>query len=250
MARVVAFANNKGGTAKSTSVIAVAQAWAKAGIKMLLIDLDSQGNLTAQMSEKGIDQYERTIKNAIVEKKGLPIFHNSENIDYVPANLSLSNVDVATSTYFSRELILAKLIEEVADDYDAIFIDCPPALGYTTSLAMFAADCVVIPTMADSLSHAGMGMVGNLIRGIREYKKVIISGVIVTKYKPNKLNEVYLEKIRNDSGKAFIEPVVHEATKLQQALTLRQNIYDYDPSCRAMREYQAVADALRDKIMK
>lgn len=251
MARVVAFANNKGGVGKTATVIAVAQAWAKSGLKILLIDLDSQGNLTVQMSEQEIDTYPRTIRDAIVEKKKLPIYHAKNGIDYVPANLSLSDIDAVTNSYFSRETILSKIInDEVADDYDAILIDCPPALSYATYLGVFAAEHVVIPTMADNLSYAGMGMVAKLLHGIREYKKIVISGVVVTKYRANKLNELYLDKIKNDAGRAFIEPVVHEATKLQQALTLKEDIYEYDASCRAMQEYSQVADKLKEKIMK
>lgn len=251
MARVVSFINNKGGVGKTATVMAVAQAWAKDGLKILLIDLDSQGNLSVQMSNMEIDQYPRTVFDALRDRKDLPIHHGANGIDFVPANLSLSNIDTITTSYFSRETILAKIIsDEVADDYDAILIDCPPALTYATTVGIFASDYVVIPTMADNLSYAGMGMVAKLLHGFKEYKKVSLAGIVVTKYRANKLNEVYLEKIKKDAGKAFVEPVVHEATKLQQALTMKVNIYDYDATCRAMQEYKQVADILKDKIMK
>lgn len=249
MARIVSFCNNKGGVAKTATVIAMAEAWGDDGLKVLCIDLDSQGNLTLQLGKDPIDKYSRTITDAILEKKNLPVVSVTEKIDLVPANLRFAQIEAKTTGYIAKEFILSQLLEPIKDNYDIIVLDCPPALGFATTMAMLACDFVVIPTQAESLSYAGMRMIVDTMREIREYKKVRLAGVIITKHKANKLSNAYLEQIKKEADERFVEPVIHEAAKLQQAIAFHENIYTYDPSCRAVQEYREAATVLRDRIL-
>lgn len=249
MGKIVTVANNKGGVAKTTTVVALAQAWADKGLQVLAVDLDSQGNLTTLLSTIDSDKHIRTIREALIERKDLPIEHISENLDLVPATLSLSNIENEI-TQFYRESVLKKLLDSVKDDYDLIIIDCPPALGLLTFSALIASQALVMPVMADSLSYAGMTMIAELASRVTEYNPDLkLKGVVVTKFKASKISNFYLAKIKEDCGKAFIEPVVHEATKIQQATALKENIYKYDPFGRATLDYQQVADILEDRIL-
>ena len=132
MGITVCFANNKGGVGKTSTAVAIGQAWAKMGKKVLFIDLDSQANLTSMISPLEPDQHVMTIRDAFIDKNNFSIEHINENIDLVPSELSLSNFDRDTAATTGREYLLADIIKPVKDKYDFIIIDCPPALGLIT----------------------------------------------------------------------------------------------------------------------
>lgn len=250
MAKIVAVANNKGGVGKTTTVLALSQAWSMKGLRVLAVDLDSQGNLTTLMVPQGIEEYERTIREALVDKKDLPYMNISENLYLTPATLSLSNIENEMVTFYSRESIFKKLLDEVADDFDIIIIDCPPALGLMTFSALFAADALVMPVMADALSFSGMTMVAELANRVKEYNpKLLLKGVIVTKFKADKISNHFLDVIKTNAQNAYIETVIHEATKIKQATALHANIYKYDPNGRAAQEYMEVAEVMLSRIL-
>lgn len=250
MAKVVAVANNKGGVAKTTTVLALSQAWSMQGLRVLAVDLDSQGNLTTLMAPEGMEDYGRTIREALNDKKDLPYIKVAENLYLTPATLSLSNIENEMVAFFSREQIFKKLLDEVSDEFDIIIVDCPPALGLMTFSALFAADALVMPVMADSLSFAGMTMVAELANRVKEYNpNLVLKGVIVTKFKADKISNHYLDVIKTNSRTAYIETVVHEATKIKQATALHANIYEYDPNGRASQEYKEVAEELLSRIL-
>lgn len=249
MGKIVTVANNKGGVAKTTTVLALAQAWSDKGLQILAVDLDSQGNLTTLLSPIESDKHPRTIREALVERKDLPIEEINENLHLVPATLSLSNIENEI-TQFYRESVLKKLLDGVKDNYDIIIIDCPPALGLLTFSALIASQALVMPVMADSLSYAGMTMVAELASRVTEYNPDLkLKGVVITKFKSDKISNFYLKTIREQTGPAFVETVVHEATKIKQATAMKENIYSFDPTGRATQDYSQVADILEDRIL-
>lgn len=253
MGYTICFANNKGGVGKSTTTAAIGQAWAKMGKKVLFVDLDSQANLTTMISPLEPDQHEFTIRDAFIDSNNLHIEHVTENIDIIPSELSLSNFDRDTATITGREYLLVDLLKPLRPKYDFILIDCPPALGLITYNAMIASDHLVMVSTADGLSYSGLVMVANLYADVRSSerlnKNLKLTGVIITKYQRNKLSEMYLNKIKDELGNAFIEPVIHLATKVAQAATFRQNLYDYDPEGKATKEYLEVAQRLANRII-
>lgn len=253
MGCTICFANNKGGVGKSTTTAAIGHAWAKMGKKVLFVDLDSQANLTSMISPLEPDQHEFTIRDAFIDRNDLHIETVSENIDLIPSELSLSNFDRDTAAVTGREYLLLDLLKPLKQKYDFILIDCPPALGLITYNAMIASEHLVMVSTADGLSYSGMVMVANLYADVKSSerlnKNLKLSGVIITRYEKNKLSEMYLNKIKDELGSAFIEPVIHKATKIAQAASFRQNIYDYDPEGKATNEYLEVAQTLALRVM-
>lgn len=253
MGHTICFANNKGGVGKTTTCMAVGQAWARMGKKVLFVDLDSQANLTSLISPIEPSERELSIRDAFVNPDLFSIENVGENMDLVPSDLSLSNFDRDTASFAGREYLLLDLLKNVKDKYDFIVIDCPPALGLITYNALIAADHLVMVTTADALSYSGLVMVANLFADVkgneRLNKGLKLTGVIVTRYEKNKLSELYLEKIRTELGPAFIEPVIRKATKMQQAASIKQSIYDLDPNGKATADYIDVAQSLALRIL-
>lgn len=253
MGYTVCFANNKGGVGKTTTAVSVGQAWAKMGKKVLFVDLDSQANLTSMLSTLEPDQHEFTIRDAFLDKENFHIEQIEENIDLVPSELSLSNFDRDTAAVTGREYLLADLLRGVKDRYDFIIIDCPPALGLITYNALIASDHLVMVSTADGLSYSGMVMIANLYSDVRSNarlnKDLKLTGVVITRYEKNRLSDMYIQKVKDELGQAFIEPIVPKATKITQAGSFHQNIYDYDPEGKATKAYFEIAQKLALRIL-
>lgn len=253
MAKIIAIANNKGGVAKTTTAVALGRAWAMEGHKILFVDLDSQANLTSTLLD---EEYEpqRTITDAFAERLDLPIERIDENIDLVPSGLSLSNFDSLTSRFNSREFLLADLLDPVKDNYEFIIIDCPPALGLITYNALVAANHLLMVATADRYSYDGMMMIAQIYNDVRESVRLnpslSLDGVIITKYRKNKITDIWYNKIHQEVGETLVQPAVREATKIQQANTLNRNFYEYDPDGTATKDYKAVADEVYKRITR
>lgn len=251
MAEIISIANNKGGVGKTTTVVALGHAWASQGKKILFVDLDSQANLSSTLLD---EEYEpvRTISDAFAEKYDLPIEHIDEHIDLVPSGLSLSNFDSITSRYNSREFLLADLLDPIKDDYDFILIDCPPALGLITYNALVAANHLIMVATADRYSYDGMMMIAQIYNDVRESvrlnPRLSLDGVIITKYRRNKISDMWLDKIRSEVAETLVVPVVREATKIQQATTFKKNFYDYDPDGTATKDYRQVSEEVLRRV--
>lgn len=257
MGKTISFVNNKGGCGKTTTVCAVGQAWANMGKKILLIDLDSQSNLTSIVTDTdpSTQEWETTLEDAFVggPEFGLPIYHVTDMIDIVPSDLDLSNFDKDTSRFTGREYLLADLIETVKNDYDFILLDCPPALGLITYNALVASDYLCLISNADGLSYRGMKMIASLYNEVIENKRLNpnlkIIGAIITRYEKNNLSDLYVEKIKADLGGLLILPVVRKSTKISQAASFQRNIYEFDPSGKATKDYMEVSKELLQRIV-
>lgn len=254
MGSVVCFANNKGGVGKTTTTAALGQAWAKMGKKVLFIDLDSQANLTGIISPLQPSQHEYSIRDAFIDRNNLHIENVTENVDLIPSELSLSNFDRDTASIITgREYLLADLVKPLKQKYDFILIDCPPALGLITYNALIASDHLVMVTTADGLSYQGMVMIANLYSDVKSSDRLNsnlqLSGVILTRYERNKLSDMYVQKIKDELGAAFIEPMVPKATAIAQAASFKQNIYEYNPDGKATKAYAEIAQKLALRIL-
>ena len=252
MGQIVCFANNKGGVGKTTTAVAMGYAWAKMGKKVLFVDLDSQANLTAMVSPLALDEHESSIRDAFLDKSKFAVEHAAERVDLVPSELSLSNFDRDTAAITGREYLLLDLLKPLKTKYDFIIIDCPAALGLITYNALIASDHLVMVATPDGLAYQGMVMVANLYADVKSNPRLNpdlkLTGVIISKYERNKLSDMYVEKIRQEMGDAFIEPVLSKATKIAQAGSFNQNIYEYDPSGKVTKQYLEIAQTLGRRI--
>ena len=167
MGKIVCFANNKGGVGKTTTAVAIGQAWARKGKKVLFVDLDSQANLTTMISPLAPEEHKATIRDAFLNKRNLNVENVEKNVDLIPSELSLSNFDRDTASITGREYLLLDILKPLKEKYDYIIIDCPPALGLITYNALIASDHLLMVATPDGLAYSGMVMVANLFADVQ-----------------------------------------------------------------------------------
>ena len=189
MAKVIVFANQKGGVGKTMSTAAVSVELAYRGYRVLCVDFDPQGNLTTSFGIKEPEKLERTVSTeltAIIEDSGSDpeeaLIRNLEGVTLLPSNLGLSGMEVALVNVMSRETVLKELLSKYEDQFDFILVYCMPSLGMLTINALVAADKVIIPAQPAYLSLVGLQQ---LIRTIGKVKKSLnpdleIGGVLLT----------------------------------------------------------------------
>ena len=189
MCKVIAVTNQKGGVGKTTTTVNLGIGLANLGKKVLLIDSDPQGSLTISLGYHEPDELDVTLADLVtevVEEKEISfseaILHHTEGIDFIPANIELSALEVNLVNVISREYMLKCLIDKVRDNYDVIIIDCMPSLGMLTINALVAADSVLIPVQAGFLSVKGLEQLIKTIGRIQKRinKGLVIEGILLT----------------------------------------------------------------------
>lgn len=210
MGKVIAIANQKGGVGKTTTCVNLGSGLAGSGKKVLLIEADAQGSMSACLGVAEPDELDVTLVN-ILEKvvNDVPfagtegIMHHEEGVDFLPANIELAGLEIMLVNVMSRETILREYIRKIRDDYDYILIDCMPSLGMMTVNALVAANSVIIPVEAAYLPIKGLQQ---LIRTIVRVRKQLnphleIEGILLTKVdrRTNFAREIS-EKLRNAYG--------------------------------------------------
>ena len=189
MCRVISVANQKGGVAKSTTTLNLGVGLARKGKKVLLIDADPQGSLTASLGYVEPDDIGTTLATImmniindeeIAEEEG--ILHHEEQVDLLPANIELSALEVTMSNVMSRELIMKEYIDTMRSRYDYILIDCMPSLGMMTINALVASDTVLIPVQAAYLPVKGLQQLIRTISMVKKRlnRKLTIQGILLT----------------------------------------------------------------------
>ena len=178
MCRVIAISNQKGGVGKTTTTVNLGIGLARQGKKVLLIDADPQGSLTASLGYVEPDEIGTTLATimmAIINEKEFEItdgiLHHKENVDLLPANIELSALEVTMGNVMSRELIMKEYIEAVRTEYDYILIDCMPSLGMLTINALASVDAVIIPVQAAYLPVKGLEQLIRTIGKVRRQLK-------------------------------------------------------------------------------
>lgn len=163
MAKITAICNQKGGVGKTVTAVNLGIGLAREGKKVLLVDMDAQGSLTASLGYQRPDQMENTLATILGRiildepvSPGEGILHQAEAVDLLPANIELSGLEVTLVNTMSRETILRDYLNSVRDQYDVILLDCCPSLGMLTINALAAADQVLIPMQAHYLSIKGL----------------------------------------------------------------------------------------------
>ena len=245
-ARVVAMCNQKGGVGKTTTTINIAAALADYGRKVLLIDFDPQGALSAASGVNANDA--TTIYDLMMDSK-LEIKDaiqntNHPNMDVVPANIDLSAAEVHLVGEMSRESILANLIKPVLDDYDLILIDCQPSLGLLTVNALVAAHGVMIPMATEYFALRGVALLIQTIDKVRSRLNPALQtdGILATMYDPRTLHsKEVLERLQEAFEGQVFDTAISRTVKFPDATVAKKPITSYAPSSTAAESYRRVA---------
>jgi chromosome partitioning protein len=241
--QVIAFANQKGGVAKTTSTLNLAVALAEAGHRVLCVDMDPQANLT--MSQ-GIDPegLERSVFDVLVH--GLPIAEIivSREIDLACGSIDLAGAELALSAKIGRERALEKALRPVREDYDFICIDTPPSLGLLTVNALTAADRVIVPVQCEYLSMRGLLQLQNTLSMIRENLNpdVEIGGILPTLVDTRTLHaQEALEILEENFGDRVYAARIRKTVRFAEAPVRGMSVLRYDPKGSAADSYRQLA---------
>lgn len=244
MAQIIALANQKGGVGKTTTSVNLGAALAQAGQRVLLVDIDAQGNAT---SGSGIDksELERDSYDVIVDSVPLrDVIVPTDNYDLVPATIQLSGAEIELADKKTREYRLKTALATVNDDYDFILIDNPPALGLLTVNAFTAADAILIPVQTEFYALEGLGQLLNTIELVRQQfnADLDIAGILLTMYdgRTNLAKQV-AEEVRNYFGDKVYETVIPRTVRLSEAPSYGQAIIDFDPRSVGAQVYTELA---------
>ena len=243
-AKVIAFANQKGGVAKTTTALNLAVAFKESGHKVLAIDLDPQGNLT--MSQ-GVDpdKVEKSMFDVLVYRIPLKDIIAEREIDVAVASIDLAGAEIAMSAHIGRERSLQKAIEAVRGDYDFICIDTPPSLGLLTVNALTAADKVIVPVQCEYLSMRGLVQLQNTLQMIRENLNpdVEIEGILPTMLDSRTVHaKEAVEILEENFGELVFKSRIRKAIKFAEAPVRGSSVIKYDPKSRAADSYRALAE--------
>ena len=251
--KVIAVANQKGGTGKTATTLSLGVALARHGKKILLVDTDPQGDLTKSLGWRDPDSMEITIGNhleaAIFDQDldgHVGILNHDEGVDLMPANIRLADIETGLFMAMDRESVLKDWIEPLKDEYDYILIDCMPTLGIIPINVFVAADSVIIPVSAEYLPAVGMT---GLIKSINKVRKKLnknlnVEGILLTLFdRRTKLAREIEDTVRNDYGQMFpvFETKIPRAVSAAESSATGTSIFSYDGKGRAAKAYNDLA---------
>jgi chromosome partitioning protein len=242
-AKVIAFANQKGGVAKTTTALNLAVAFKESGHRVLCVDMDPQGNLT--MSQ-GVDpdKVEKSMFDVLVHRIPISEIIVQREIDVAVASIDLAGAEIAMSTQIGRERALQKGLDEVRNDYDFVCIDTPPSLGLLTVNALTAADKVIVPVQCEYLSMRGLVQLQNTLTMIRENLNpgVEIEGILPTMLDSRTVHaKEAVEILEENFGELVFKSRIRKAIKFAEAPVRGTSVLKYDPTGKAASAYRDLA---------
>lgn len=248
MARVISITNQKGGVGKTTTSINLAAALVTRGKRLLLIDMDPQGNASVGC---GVDMtnVDTTIYDLLLLESTAAesIIKTDSGVHVITANGDLAGAQVELLNEIGRELRLKKALASVQEDYDYIFIDCPPALNVLTINALVASDSVLIPMQCEYFALEGLSALISTIRKIRESlnPKLSIEGLLRTLFDGrNTLANEVSKQLQTHFGSKVYDTVIPRNVRLAEAPSYGEPAISYDPASKGAKAYMKLADEL------
>ncbi|MCR5524134.1 ParA family protein [Limosilactobacillus urinaemulieris] len=246
MGYVIALANQKGGVGKTTTSVNLGACLADAGKKVLLIDLDPQGNATSGLGidKKDINESVYDVLINDVDLKNVILHSSHQGLDIVPTTIALSGAEVELTNLMARETRLKDAFGDVKDEYDYILIDCPPSLGLLTINAFTACDSILIPVQSEYYALEGLSQLLNTIKLVRKHfnSALKIEGVLLTMYdKRTNLGQQVNAEVKKYFGDQVYETIIPRNVRLSEAPSHGQAIVDYDRRSTGAKVYQQLA---------
>lgn len=255
MGKVIAIANQKGGVGKTTSSINLGACLATLGQKVLLIDIDPQGNTTSGIGINKADIryciYDILINDAhpqeVIQKTAI------DGLDIIPATIQLAGAEIELVPTISREVRLKKALQLVRDNYDFILIDCPPSLGILTINSLTAADSVIIPIQCEYYALEGLSQLLNTIRLVQRHlnKQLSIEGVLLTMLDARtNLGLQVIEEVKKYFKEKVYQTIVPRNVRLSEAPSHGKAIIEYDPRSKGAEVYMELAKEVLSLCLK
>lgn len=252
MSKIIAICNQKGGVGKTVTTVNLGIGLARQGKRVLLVDVDAQGSLTASLGYQHPDQLEETLSTVlgkVIEDKpllpGEGIIHHEEGVDLLPANIDLTAMEVTLVNIMSRETLLREYLNTIRDQYDIILLDCCPSLGMLTINALSVADTLIIPMMAHYLSLKGMEQLMRTIGRVKRQinPKLTISGILIalanmrTTY-----SQEIVELLKNSYGSELkiFDTIIPRSIRAAETSAEGKSIFLHDPSGKVSAAYEAL----------
>lgn len=247
MGRIISFVNQKGGVGKTTTCVNMAAYMALMGKKVLLVDLDPQGNATSNL---GVDKNgkvnsiyqvmsnEVSVKNAIYDTK-------IQNLYIIPSNIDLAGVEVELVYSKNREFVIKKIFEQIKDDYDYITVDCGPSLGLITINAFTGSDAVIIPIQCEFFALEGLSQLMNTIRLVKKRLNpdIAIDGVVLTmRDTRSNLGKQVADEIHKFFAGTVFDTMIPRNVRLAEAPSYGEPICTYDKNCVGAKAYKELTE--------
>lgn len=252
MGSIISFSNQKGGVGKTTTCVNMAAYLSKAGKKILLVDLDPQGNATTGLGFSK-STLKKSVYNVIIDEEEVRdnvLSTELEGLFILPSNIDLAGAEVELVYKKSREKVLKAALDKVKAGYDYILIDCPPSLGLLTINALAAADSVIIPIQSEYYALEGLSQLMNTIALVRQHlnKSLKVEGVVLTMYDGRSLiSKQIAAEIKKYFTKKLYEIVIPRNIRLSEAPSHGKPILLHDSKCAGARAYSALTEEFLKK---
>ena len=254
MGKIISFINQKGGVGKTTTCVNMASYLAVMGKKVLLVDLDPQGNATSSVGIAKEDK-PKTLYNVIVddnETEEIILKTKINGLDVIPSDVDLAGAEIALVQMNNREKVLRKSLNKVKSAYDYVCIDCPPSLGLLTVNALTASDSVIIPIQCEYLALEGLSQLMNTIKLVKKHdlnSALEIEGVVLTmKDSRSNLGAQVAQDISHYFNKKVYETVIPRNIKLAEAPSYGEPICIYDPKSTGAFAYKLLTEEFLKRI--
>lgn len=245
MGKILVFVNQKGGVGKTTSAINIGAFMAQLGKKVLLVDFDSQGNMSSGV---GVSKEKPTIYELLAEQstheqtiKHTPV----ENLDAISASIDLSGAAIELVDQQQREFFLKKALDPLRESYDYILIDCPPSLGLLTLNGLTAADAVLVPMQCEYFALEGITLLLQTVKLVQERfnPELKIGGIFFTMYDSRtRLAQDVVREVQKYFKELVFNTIIPRNVRLSEAPSHGQPICLYDPSCVGAKSYRKLAE--------
>ncbi|MEH7382003.1 AAA family ATPase [Bacillus sp. JJ1533] len=246
MGKIISISNQKGGVGKTTTSVNLSACLAYVGKKVLLVDIDPQGNATSGcgIEKANVDQCIYDVLVDDVEAKDVTVPTTVENLYMIPATIQLAGAEIELVPTISREVRLKRALDEVRDQYDYIIIDCPPSLGLLTLNALTASDTVIIPVQCEYYALEGLSQLLNTIRLVQKHLNtdLMIDGVLLTMLDARtNLGIQVIEEVKKYFQDKVYKTIIPRNVRLSEAPSHGEPIIIYDPKSRGAEVYLDLA---------